>query len=271
MADKVTATMLLDKLEMQGVLLLREVRNAGGFNADRSLDGMSIGTWPSKGHHLTGYEVKISRQDWLKEMSDLTKADAFRPFCKYFYLVSAQKVAEEHEIPETWGWLEWDGRRMVCRKKAPKNEQIAQLPAGMMAAMFKRTEDSAYQRGGNATRRQMEAQIADFDARLKQGVDQELRWQKTMNENVRAFLARAGLRPTEYALADLTKDDLVMDIIKSVATRKGPDRWTHPLTQMTSLIRTLSGYADALEEAKRLQGLINNAADMEGLKNDLSQ
>jgi len=129
---KIMASFLFNKLRMEGVLLLGELRDAGGHGASRSLDAMSFGLWPSKGSHATGYEIKVSRQDWLKELTQIEKAEAFPPYCKYFYLVAAKKVAELHEIPETWGFIEYDRRRMVTVKQAPVNDPLPFPPTMLL-------------------------------------------------------------------------------------------------------------------------------------------
>jgi hypothetical protein len=43
--------------------VLFEVRNATGFDANRSIDAVTMTLWPSLGLELAGMEIKISRSD----------------------------------------------------------------------------------------------------------------------------------------------------------------------------------------------------------------
>ena len=263
---KVTAEFLLDKLEEQGVLLLREVRNAGGFAANRSLDGMSFGTWPSKGHHYTGYEVKISRADWKKELEQIEKAEAFRPYCKYFYLVTAKGIAEEHEIPETWGWLEWDGRRLRTIKKAPANKDIKPIPSGMMAAILKRCYDTAEQSARAHERSLYETKMNSFDKEVEAAVERKLRYGQRKSVAVDKFMEAIGKRSGEWEIEKLTENTDLIDIVKFYANHKEGAAWEHPLAKANDLVRRLTEYAGVLEEAQKVQSLIANIADQEALQ-----
>lgn len=47
-----------------------EVRNAASFDANRSADALAFNFWTSRGLAVHGYEVKVSRSDWLRELKD---------------------------------------------------------------------------------------------------------------------------------------------------------------------------------------------------------
>lgn len=108
--------------------VLEEVRNATGLlkkrhgKQPRYADMVAMGLWPSSGLELMGFEVKVSRADWLSEISDEKKAVAVSQFCDRWYLVTnSEKIVKEGELPAGWGWLVVDEN---CRIKemvaAPK-------------------------------------------------------------------------------------------------------------------------------------------------------
>ena len=45
-----------------------EVRAQTGYAAGGSADGLALSLWPSRGIELHGFEVKVSRSDWLREL-----------------------------------------------------------------------------------------------------------------------------------------------------------------------------------------------------------
>lgn len=91
--------------------VIEEVRNATGRlkkrdgQQPRYADMIAMSLYPSSGLELIGFEVKVSRADWLKEISDSKKAVAVAQFCDRWILVThSEAVVKEGELPEGWGW-----------------------------------------------------------------------------------------------------------------------------------------------------------------------
>ena len=91
---------------------MEEVRNATGRlkkrqgKQPRYADMIAMGLWPSGGLEMIGFEVKVSRSDWLKEISDEKKSVPVSQFCDRWYLVtSSEKIVKEGESPDGWGWF----------------------------------------------------------------------------------------------------------------------------------------------------------------------
>ena len=107
---------------------LEEVRNATGrikrrrvinkitgdvtTDRPRYADMIAVGLWPSLGLEILGFEVKTTRADWLKEISDEKKAVAVQQYCDRWYLVvphkNHEKIVRAGELPDTWGMLTVD-------------------------------------------------------------------------------------------------------------------------------------------------------------------
>jgi len=61
---------------------LEKVRNGTGYQRDaRTADAIAMSVWPSRGLTLHGFEVKVVRGDWLRELRDPEKADEFFKYC----------------------------------------------------------------------------------------------------------------------------------------------------------------------------------------------
>lgn len=54
---------------------------------------------------LHGHEIKVSRSDWLRELADPTKADAWKRYCDRWWLVAPPGVGRPEELPDGWGLL----------------------------------------------------------------------------------------------------------------------------------------------------------------------
>jgi hypothetical protein len=109
---------------------LPQVRNGTGFTRKtaRTADAVAMGTWPSRGLHLHGIEIKVSLQDFKREIENPAKAEDIARFCHYWWLaVSHEKVAPLEMIPANWGLLvvTEDGTAMKVVKQAVALSPIA--------------------------------------------------------------------------------------------------------------------------------------------------
>lgn len=118
----------------QGWVLCDE---AGG-SMGRRADVIAFHLWGSRGHLIHGFELKVNRQDWIRELRQPAKTEEslFR-FCDGWYVVTAPGVATLDEIPAMWGWIEAAGSKLMTRKKAP-TLRPAHLTREFMAALIKR-------------------------------------------------------------------------------------------------------------------------------------
>lgn len=84
--------------------IAEHVQSTAGLDARRVCDFMALDLWPSTGLELHGHEVKTSRSDWLRELRDPSKADAFRRWCDRWWLVVPDMgIIKPAEIPDGWG------------------------------------------------------------------------------------------------------------------------------------------------------------------------
>lgn len=91
-------------------------RPAGGGFAD----GVAVNTWRSRGHAVHGFEVKVSRADWLRELKSPAKAEPVFRYCDYWFLVAEKDIVKPGELPAAWGHLERRGASLHVVKAAPK-------------------------------------------------------------------------------------------------------------------------------------------------------
>lgn len=115
--------------------LLTEVCAQPGFN-ERRCDAIAISLWASDGLGMHGFEIKASRQDWVKELAQPEKNARFAAQCSTFSLVVTDaKIVDEGEIPDSWGLLVLRGSRLHTLKRPTIN--AARMPS-LPAAILKR-------------------------------------------------------------------------------------------------------------------------------------
>ena len=83
--------------------LITEVPNATSTGKTRSADALAIGCWKSVGIQMHGFEIKVARSDWLREIQDPSKALPFQKHCHHWWIVAAPKVVRVEEMPAEWG------------------------------------------------------------------------------------------------------------------------------------------------------------------------
>lgn len=189
------------------------VRNDAGFNASRTIDAMSMSLWPSRGLVLAAYEIKCSRNDWLTELKNPAKAEAFQPYVDQFWLVVADKeLVQPGELPESWGLMAPKGPGLAVIKEAPRNQNVKPLDRGMLAALMRQAgvaaaaqpeldaaERRGFERGRESAHTERHRSGEWAERRVKQFEERD--------KEIADLIGRADLaaifrgRPTQFAAA----------------------------------------------------------------------
>lgn len=124
--------------------LVREVPDGTGFSGHGYADAVALNLWPSRGLLLVGFELKVHRNDWLRELKNPAKAERFAKFCDEWWLITTDGVAEMDEIPPAWGWLRYppNAKSMRTMKKAQRKDTQPELPRSFTAAIVRRAHES---------------------------------------------------------------------------------------------------------------------------------
>lgn len=121
---------------------LAQLRNATGYKrAQRYADALVMSLWPSRGLHLTGFEIKIYRNDWLRELKDGEKADAIAQYCHFWYVVAGDEtIIKPDEVPVTWGLMvhHQAGRSPKIIKEAPLNPNPTPIDYLFLASILRK-------------------------------------------------------------------------------------------------------------------------------------
>lgn len=182
---------------------LPQVRNGVGFSRkkDRTADAIAMGLWPSRGLDIHGFEVKVSRADWKKELADPSKSAEIQRFCdRWWIAISEENIIAAGELPPTWGLMVLDKRgSMKVVREAPKLD-AQPLDRLMMASLFRKAHET------------MEAKLAgsvpkdEFNARLKREIEETERHRagyreqelSRMTKAIERFEAASGVKLCEW-------------------------------------------------------------------------
>lgn len=119
-----------------------EVADSTGTHARRRADAVCMNIWPSKGFALHGFEIKVSRADFLHEMKDVTKSEAVGRYCDFWWLVTPNGLVDPKEVPDSWGLMILQKNGLKIKKQAPKRANVEEPSRGFMASLLRKSRDA---------------------------------------------------------------------------------------------------------------------------------
>lgn len=127
-------------------VLIEQVRNQQGFGYAkgmpvRTFDALMVGLWESRGHPVHGFEVKVSRADWRRELVAPDKADPLVRHVHFWWVAAPKGIVDPLTLPLGWGLQEVDANgRAKTVAEALRRE--AEPPSWtMLAAILKRAAE----------------------------------------------------------------------------------------------------------------------------------
>lgn len=226
---------------------LTQVRNGTGFQRSaRTADAVAMGTWPSRGIHLHGIEIKVDLRDFKREIALPEKAEDIAKYCHFWWLaVTHEKVAPLEMIPTNWGLLvvSEDGTKMRVAKDAAKLTPIP--PDHLLLASIMRKMAEEYIHVGSLNdwkadaRRELE-QAADRNSKfLRETAENGLKKQTELIGKIETAL---GCRINEWNV-----DGFVADF--ELAKKMRASGW-QVLDAIERLIKLTDAYKPHLETIK---------------------
>lgn len=119
-----------------------QVRNGTGFlKTMRTADALAMGPWPSRGLHLHGFEIKISKGDWINELKNPEKGEEIAQFCDFWWVVAPKGVVNAADVPDNWGLMIPFGCtvKIIKAAKQLKPQKIDRL---FLAAILRRAQET---------------------------------------------------------------------------------------------------------------------------------
>ena len=241
-------------------VLMPQVRARTGFDA-RAADAIAMGLYSSRGLELIGFEIKVNRSDWLRELKDHAKADGFVEICDKWFIVAGEKgLVEKSELPIGWGLMEPWGHGLSIKapsklEKDPKANRWL-LDRKFVAAMVRKFDDA--QRNETADRlhlenvRKEEREVGIMAGRKES--QHEINRLKDELAGLKMFRDLVGVEIGEYKAHDYAQAFQIFCRIFNV-------RWQYgsPMAEIKDIGEKMQAIGlEYAELAGRLQILYNN-------------
>lgn len=194
--------------------LMFEVADATGARHTRWADAVAMGLWPSRGIHLHGMEVKVSRSDWIKERKNPAKAESVSKHCDYWWLVvSDGAIVQDGELPDTWGLLVLSGKgKLVTAREALKRTPEPLTP--FFVAALLRSANAVTDRGqAELVRNAVWKSQKESDDKWKQAMERVGKEKLELQRQIQEFETAAGFRLNDYRRHVGEKAKLIRDVM----------------------------------------------------------
>lgn len=174
-----------------------QVSNGTGFSANRFADAMAMGIWPSRGLELEGFEIKVYRADWLKELKNPKKAEDMAGYCDRWYIVAPNcEIVKPEELPPNWGLYVASGRGLKLVKKSAKLEPEP-LDKLFVAALLRRASESMILKSDIKSALEYERERGRSESSY------ELERYKDLKKAVEEFKKKSGVRINDWEGGDI--------------------------------------------------------------------
>jgi hypothetical protein len=183
--------------------LFFEVANGTGAQAYRFADAMAMSLFPSRGLRMHGFEVKVSRGDWQRELSKPQKVEEgnYR-FCDHWWIVAPAEIIRPGELPPMWGHLEVSGTETL--KLRIKVNAPALTPEPMsrsfIAAFLRRADeanrrfiDNQVHQQTRELRERLDKVTQDNQTAIDEAVEERTKIHRGLVDRVREFEAASGI------------------------------------------------------------------------------
>lgn len=229
---------------------LEEVPDRTG-GANRRADAVAISCWPSRGLYAIGFEIKVSRSDWTRELKDVAKSVPIQRYCRHWYMVTTPGIVALGELPLLWGLIEVSDGKPTIVVRASELDPVP-IDWAFSAALLRNQADvhvAAEQRGYDRAAREyaeryadaieMRSNLANAETRL---AHQEGDLRKLKEQQSRWFARHEELRKLGIDVGDYVPTDRMLAAIRAHQQMQHVDaeRWANQLVQAAFAMRELA-------------------------------
>lgn len=125
-------------------VFVTEVASHTGFHPGYA-DALGLSVWQSDGFVADGYEIKASRADLKRELTDLSKWERVGRYCDRWWLVVwDERWLDDPAIPPEWGLLAYSDadRDLKLVRRATKRDR-EDWPVAFVAAVVRRAAEAS--------------------------------------------------------------------------------------------------------------------------------
>ncbi|MFP4904142.1 hypothetical protein ACLFKT_34515, partial [Paraburkholderia sp. BR14261] len=183
--------------------LFFEVGDATGGRHNRWADAVAMNLYPSRGLETHGFEIKVSRSDWLRELKNPEKSAPVQQYCDRWWIICPPAVIAPGELPPTWGHYEIQTANKIRQVAAAPKLTAQPVTRNFVAAMLRRASE--------VDEGLVEAAVAAEVLRLREGDEKRIAREiasKTshateLHEQIEAIERASGVKISRWGNSEL--------------------------------------------------------------------
>jgi len=252
---KLTAEKIYGFLAEQYLLpkwvLIPELRGATAYYSMRSIDAFAFACWskPHPGYSIA-YEIKVSRQDYMREMADPSKREVFVRNSHQFYFIVPHNLIKPEEVPGECGLIYvGETGRFTYPKIAPQRKMEEGYDPTFIASLLRNItdKDKAYHIGTRKLFKYAGKEVSVQD--LHEIIEKE---QKYHIETMESKALTEALK-TVRAQVEVEYNQAIKDICKALGIEAPiPSMWHHEdkLYNIQKIINSIDTLKETLSDGK---------------------
>lgn len=203
-------------LSQGGGVMVDEVSMNGDWGAGSRADAIYMGFTSKSERLLEGFEIKVKRGDWLRELAQPLKGEVWIDNCHRWWIVATPGIVEERELPEGWGLMVMTGRGLQVKVKATRRDIHPSWDVvRSVVARYQTLGINSHFTAENAELDGLRSQVRELRAKT-QAIDTEAeeRAERTARDLLARIETAVGMSIVDYAWGDLriTPEDLAQGL-----------------------------------------------------------
>ena len=215
---------------------------------------MAFNMYGSTGYEILGFEIKVSRADFLSELKDMGKSDEIMSYCdKWYLVVPSAEIVKEGELPKNWGLLVLKDGKLIQKVRAIPTKTTP-MPDYFIASILRRSGDEVDRIRSQYIKREDIA--GEIEAAKKQGYENGRGYNgkqteeslKSLRETVQAFEETSGIKLDKWRGTTHTK---AVGMYVKVALSLDERSLDYQVRSIESAIKTLQGGITEINKVKK--------------------
>lgn len=175
-----------------------EVADGTGASQRRWADALAMNMYPSRGLEIHGFEIKVSRSDWLRELRCPEKSSNVQQFCDRWWIVAPKDIIKPGELPPTWGHYDVTPAGAIRQMIAAPKLKAEPVTRPFIAAMLRRAGGIDEEMVNAAIQRERQKLEETYQNRVQREVDARCRKASAAIEKLAEFEHETGLSLEGY-------------------------------------------------------------------------
>ncbi|GGY87931.1 hypothetical protein [Shewanella fodinae] len=198
-----------------------EVGDGTGTNQRRWADAVAMNMWPSRGLEIHGFEIKVSRSDWTRELKNPEKSAKVQQYCDRWWIITPKGIVKPEELPPTWGLYEVSESGTIRQITAAPLLASVAVTRQFMAAMLRRAGGVDEDEISAKVVQQIEKIRAGDAKRIESAIQAAKSKYENLLEKVKTFEDVSGLSISKFGLAEETAKAVNLVVATGVLSTHG--------------------------------------------------